>query len=308
MDPIESIKPWKDSSFAMMLEAQNRDWEIFYIRINDIYMDSSVSRARYQTINLSDDNHHWYDVIDSGDCRLDSLDTILMRKDPPFDLEYIYCTYLLEQAEEAGVLVVNKPASLRDCNEKLFTRYFPQCCVETRVSRNPELLIEFIDQHQDCIVKPLDGMGGQSIFRVKAGDNNTNVILETVARMGTSQTMVQRYIPQITEGDKRILLIDGEPVEYALARLPAAGENRGNIAAGASTRGQPLSERDRWLCAQVGPELRKRGLLFVGIDVIGDYITEINVTSPTCIRELDREFNLNISADLFNCIEQHLAS
>ena len=308
MDPIESIKPWKDSSFAMMLEAQNRDWEIFYIRINDIYMDSSVSRARYQTINLSDDNHHWYDVIDSGDCRLDSLDTILMRKDPPFDLEYIYCTYLLEQAEEAGVLVVNKPASLRDCNEKLFTRYFPQCCVETRVSRNPELLIEFIDQHQDCIVKPLDGMGGQSIFRVKAGDNNTNVILETVARMGTSQTMVQRYIPQITEGDKRILLIDGEPVEYALARLPAAGENRGNIAAGASTRGQPLSERDRWLCTQVGPELRKRGLLFVGIDVIGDYITEINVTSPTCIRELDREFNLNISADLFNCIEQHLAS
>lgn len=308
MDPIESIKPWKDSSFAMMLEAQDRGWEIFYMRINDIYLDGDVSRARYQTVKLTDDDEHWYDVMDSGHCRLDSLDAILMRKDPPFDLEYIYCTYLLEQAEEAGVLVVNKPASLRDCNEKLFTRYFPQCCVETRVSRDAELLVEFINQHQDCIVKPLDGMGGQSIFRVKSGDSNTNVILETVTRLGTSQTMVQRFIPEITEGDKRILLIDGEPVAYALARLPAAGENRGNIAAGASTRGQPLSERDRWLCGQIGPELRKRGLLFVGIDVIGDYVTEINVTSPTCIRELDQEFNLNISADLFNCIESHLAA
>jgi len=308
MDPIESIKPWKDSSFAMMLEAQSRGWEIFYMRINDIYMDSSISYARYQSITLTDDNDHWYDVIDSGRCRLDSFDAVLMRKDPPFDLEYIYCTYLLEQAEEAGVLVVNKPASLRDCNEKLFTRSFPQCCVETRVSRDADLLVEFIDQHRDCIVKPLDGMGGQSIFRVKTGDNNTNVILETLTRLGTSQTMVQRYIPEIIEGDKRILLIDGEPVAYALARLPAAGENRGNIAAGASTRGQPLSERDRWLCQQVGPELRRRGLLFVGIDVIGDYITEINVTSPTCIRELDREFSLNISADLFNCIERHLAA
>ncbi len=308
MDPIESIKPWKDSSFAMMLEAQERGWEIFYMRINDIYLDGDVSFARYQTVKLTDDNRHWYEIMDSGHCRLDSLDAILMRKDPPFDLEYIYCTYLLEQAEEAGVLVVNKAASLRDCNEKLFTRYFPQCCVETRVSRDANLLLEFINQHQDCIVKPLDGMGGQSIFRVKSGDSNTNVILETVTRLGTSQTMVQRFIPEINEGDKRILLIDGEPVDYALARLPVAGENRGNIAAGASTRGQPLSERDRWLCGQIGPELRKRGLLFVGIDVIGDYVTEINVTSPTCIRELDQEFNLNISADLFNCIESHLAA
>ncbi len=308
MDPIESIKPWKDSSFAMMLEGQSRSWDIYYMQINDIYMDSSASHARYRTIKLTDNNHHWYDVIDSGHCRLDSLDIIIMRKDPPFDLEYIYCTYLLQQAEEAGVMVVNKPASLRDCNEKLFTRYFPQCCVETRVSRSTDLLIDFITQHQDCIVKPLDGMGGQSIFRVKSGDSNTNVILETVTRQGSSQTMVQRYIPEISEGDKRILLIDGVPVPYALARLPAAGENRGNIAAGASTRGQPLSERDRWLCDQVGTDLRKRGLLFVGIDVIGDYITEINVTSPTCIRELDSEFNLNISADLFNCLEHYLAA
>jgi len=306
MDPIESIKPWKDSSFAMMLEAQARGWDIYYMRINDIYMDNSVSYARFSRLALRDNREDWFSFIDSGRCRIDELDVILMRKDPPFDLEYIYCTYLLEQAEENGVLVVNKPSSLRDCNEKLFTRLFPQCCVETRISRDADLLVEFIDQHEDCIVKPLDGMGGQSIFRVSKGDNNTNVILETVTGFGQSQTMVQRYIPEISAGDKRILLIDGEPIEYALARLPAAGENRGNIAAGASTRGQPLSERDRWLCAQVGEELRKRGLIFVGIDVIGDYITEINVTSPTCIRELDSEFNLNISAELFNCIEKHI--
>lgn len=306
MDPINSIKPWKDSTLAMMLEAQTRGYEIYYIQIKGVYMDAGISHACYQKVQVTDNNESWFEVIDSGRCRLDSLDVILMRKDPPFDLEYIYCTYLLEQAEDAGVLVVNKPASLRDCNEKLFTRYFPQCCVETRVSREPSLLIEFIEQHKDCIVKPLDGMGGQSIFRVKSGDSNTNVILETVTRLGTSQTMVQRYIPEIKDGDKRILIIDGRPVDYALARLPAKGENRGNIAAGATTRGQPLSERDRWLCQQVGEELRNRGLIFVGIDVIGDYITEINVTSPTCIRELDREFGINISSDLFNCIEKHL--
>ncbi len=306
MDPIDSIKPWKDSTLAMMLEAGRRGHEIYYIQIKGVYMDAGISYACYQKVSLMDNNQHWYEVIDSGRCRLDSLNVILMRKDPPFDLEYIYCTYLLEQAEDAGVLVVNKPASLRDCNEKLFTRYFPQCCVETRVSRESSLLLEFIEQHRDCIVKPLDGMGGQSIFRIKSGDSNTNVILETVTRLGTSQTMVQRYIPEIKDGDKRILLIDGQPVDYALARLPAEGENRGNIAAGASTRGQALTERDRWLSEQVGEELRNRGLIFVGIDVIGDYITEINVTSPTCIRELDKEFGINISSDLFNCIEAKL--
>jgi glutathione synthase len=230
-----------------------------------------------------------------------------MRKDPPFDLEYIYSTYLLEQAEENGTLIVNKPASLRDCNEKLYTRYFPQCCVASRISRDSQRLIEFINEHQDVIIKPLDGMGGQSIFRVKAGDTNTNVILETVTRNGTSLTMAQRYIPEISAGDKRILLVNGKAIPYALARLPARGENRGNIAAGASTRGQPLSERDVWLCDQIGPSLRDKGLIFVGVDVIGDYITEINVTSPTCIRELDLEFDLNISADLFNCIDQLIA-
>ena len=291
----------------MLLEAQNRGWQIYYMGLDDLYMDTSVSYARYQPLQLLDDNKSWFEKGEAGICRLDELDVILMRKDPPFDQEYIYATYLLEQAEENGVLVVNKPSSLRDCNEKLYTRSFPQCCVEARVSRNPKYLLEFIRQYRDVIVKPLDGMGGKSIFRIRAGDTNTNVILETVTQNGTSQTMVQRFIPEISQGDKRILLIDGEATPYALARLPAEGENRGNIAAGASTRGQPLSERDRWLCEEIGPALRDRGLIFVGIDVIGDYITEINVTSPTGIRELDQEFDLNISADLFNCIDKLIA-
>jgi glutathione synthase len=306
MDPIESIKPWKDSSFAMMLEAQTRNWAIYYMQINDLYMDNGVSMARYRLLTLTDDNQSWFEQSEYESCRLDSLDVVIMRKDPPFDLEYIYATYLLEQASEAGTLVVNRPSSLRDCNEKMFTRYFPQCCVDTRVSRDPLRLKEFIEKHQDVIIKPLDGMGGESIFRVKAGDSNTNVILETVTQRGKSQTMAQKFIPEITQGDKRILLIDGVPIPYALARLPAKGENRGNIAAGATTRGQPLNEREYWICEQIGPALRERGLIFVGIDVIGDYLTEINVTSPTCIRELDTEFDLNISAVLFDAIEQHL--
>jgi glutathione synthase len=308
MDPIESIKPWKDSTFAMMLEAQARGWQIHYFTLDDIFLDDGVVSGDYRILTLEDDNRHWFETGDSGRCRLQDLDVILMRKDPPFDLEYIYATYLLEQAEEAGALVVNRPASLRDCNEKLYTRRFPQCCVETRVSRNPARLREFIERQRDVILKPLDGMGGKSIFRVQAGDLNTNAIIEAVSRDGSSQTMAQRYIAEISDGDKRILLIDGVPVPHALARLPAAGENRGNIAAGASTRGQELSERDLWLCEQIGADLRERGLLFVGIDVIGDYITEINVTSPTGVRELDREFGINISADLFACIERKITA
>ena len=306
MDPIGSIKPWKDSSLAMLLEAQARGWRIFYFETQDIFLDNGIAMGQYRELGVRDDNEHWFDFGEAGSCRLAELDAILMRKDPPFDLEYIYCTYILEQAEEAGVLVVNKPASLRDCNEKLYTRMFPQCCVDTLVSRNPAILKEFVKEHEDVIVKPLNSMGGESIFRVRAGDLNTNAIIEAVSKHGSSQTMVQRYIPEIVDGDKRILLIDGVAVPYALARLPAEGELRGNIAAGASTRGQALSARDRWLCEQIGDDLRARGLLFVGIDVIGDYITEINVTSPTCIRELDRDFGLNISADLFACIESRI--
>ncbi len=307
MDPIETIKPHKDSSLAMMLEAQKREWQIHYFQQNDLYLENGVATGRFKKISMIDDPKHWFEINDSGVCSLSELDVIIMRKDPPFDLEYIYATYILEQAEENGVLVVNKTRSLRDCNEKLFTHRFPQCCVESRVSRDPVLLKEFLQRHQDVIIKPLDGMGGQSIFRMRAGDPNNNSIIETVSKWGHSQTMMQRYIAEISAGDKRILLIDGKAIPYALARIPAEGENRGNMAAGASTRGQPLSDRDRWICEQIGPELRARGLIFVGIDVIGDYLTEINVTSPTGIRELDREFGINISADLFDCIEKKLS-
>lgn len=303
MDAIESIKPYKDSSFAMLLEAQRRSWNIYYMQSQDLYMEDGVSYADCHKLQVTDVNENYYQLGDIQAVRLSDLDVILMRKDPPFDLEYIYSTYLLEQAEEKGTLVVNKTRSLRDCNEKLFTRVFPQCCTPTLVSKKTLRLKEFIQQYKDIIIKPLDGMGGTSIFRIQLGDPNTNAIIESVTQHGSRQVMVQRYIPEISAGDKRILLIDGEPVPYALARIPAEGENRGNLAAGASSKGQPLTERDYWICEQIAPSLKRKGLVFVGIDVIGDYLTEINVTSPTCIRELDAEFNLNISADLFDCIE-----
>lgn len=308
MDAIETIKPYKDSSFAMLLEAQQRGWQIFYIQIQDLFMDQSVSYADTMRLEVFDNTEDYFKLSSPAEIALSELDVILMRKDPPFNLEYIYATYLLQQAEQSGTLVINRPQSLRDCNEKLFTHEFPQCCAPFRVSRKPERLLEFVVQHQDIIIKPLDGMGGQSIFRIKQGDPNTNAIIESVTLHGSQQAMVQKFIPQIADGDKRILLIDGKPVPYALARIPAEGENRGNLAAGASSRGQPLTERDYWICEQIAPTLRQRGLIFVGIDVIGDYLTEINVTSPTCIRELDSEFDLNISADLLTCIEQKLAS
>jgi len=307
MDAIETIKPYKDSSFAMLLEAQRRGWQIHYMLLNDLYMEQGVSYADCQYLTLKDRNTDYFELKPAPSIALSDLDVILMRKDPPFDMEYIYATYLLDQAEEKETLVLNKPQSLRDCNEKLFTREFPQCCTPFRVSRNPLKLLEFLNQHQDIIIKPLDGMGGKSIFRIKLGDANTNAIIEAVSQYGTSQTMVQKYIPEISQGDKRILLIDGEPVPYALARIPAQGENRGNLAAGASSIAQPLSDRDRWICQQIGPSLRAKGLIFVGIDVIGDYLTEINVTSPTCIRELDKAYQLNISADLFDCLERKLS-
>lgn len=306
MDAIQSIKPYKDSSFAMLLEAQRLGWQIFYIQLPDIYMDQAVSYADTMQLKVYDNTPDYFQVNDPATIRLSDLDVILMRKDPPFNLEYIYATYLLQQAEQAGTLIVNKPQSLRDCNEKLFTYEFPQCCAPFRVSRKADRLKEFLQTHQDIIIKPLDGMGGRSIFRIQQGDPNTNAIIESVTQHGEQQAMVQKFIPQIVDGDKRILLIDGNPVPYALARIPAAGENRGNLAAGASSRAQPLTERDYWICDQIAPTLREKGLIFVGIDVIGEFLTEINVTSPTCIRELDKAYNLNISADLFKCIEQKL--
>ncbi|PCJ29937.1 MAG: glutathione synthase [Gammaproteobacteria bacterium] len=306
MDPISTITVKKDSSFAMLLAAQAKGWSLFYMEQSDLFLARGQASAEMKPLSVVDDPHDWYQLGDSITQPLSELDVILMRKDPPFDMEFIYSTYLLEQASEAGVLVVNNPQSLRDANEKLFTAWFPQCGPETLVTRKASLIRQFHHTHQDIILKPLDGMGGASIFRVQANDPNLSVIIETLTDYGRRSIMVQKFIPEISQGDKRILMINGEPVPYALARIPAEGETRGNLAAGGRAEGRPLTERDRWICQQVGPKLREKGLLFVGLDVIGDYLTEINVTSPTCIRELDAQFNLNIAGDLMTSIEQQL--
>lgn len=302
MDPIESIKTYKDSSFAMLLAAQKKNWPIYYMQQSDVYLENAQVYANCQRIQVDDNPDNWFSAQETTTLALSDLDVILMRKDPPFDMEYIYTTYLLELAERNGTLIVNKPASLRDANEKLFTTHFPQCCTQTLVSRDPVRLRQFIHQQQDVILKPLDGMGGQSIFRVTPDDANLSVILESMAQFGNKTVMAQSYIPEITQGDKRILMINGEAVPYALARIPAAGETRGNLAAGGQGVGMPLTEREQWICDQVGPTLKKMGLVFVGLDVIGDYLTEINVTSPTCIRELDSQFDLDIGTQLMDSI------
>jgi len=306
MDPIESIKPYKDSSFAMLLAAQSRGWDIFYLEINDLSMIDSVALGQMRPLQVRDQNQDWYQLDPPQTQALSELDIILMRKDPPFNMEYIYATYLLQFAHEAGTLVVNRPDSLRNANEKLSTSWFPECTVPTLVSRRAEQYLDFLEQHQDLILKPLDGMGGASIFRVRKGDPNTSVIIETLTDNGKRYAMAQRMIPEITAGDKRILLINGEPVPWALARIPAEGETRGNLAAGGRGEGVELSERDLWICQQVGPRCREMGLLFVGIDVIGDYLTEINVTSPTCIRELDQLYQLDIAGQLMDCLQNML--
>ncbi len=308
MDPIAAINTRKDSSFAMLLEAQKRGYEIHYMEMSNLFIQDNTAWASTRRVQLEDAPDNWYRFLSAAqNIELSELDVILMRKDPPFDMEYIYATYILELAEQKGSLIVNQPRSLRDANEKLFTLQFPQCTVPTLVSRNKEQFKQFLLQHKDIIIKPLGGMGGHSIFRVMENDPNLNVILETVTSHGNEYIMAQRFIPEITQGDKRILIINGIPVDYALARIPPEGETRGNLAAGGSGVGIPLTERDYWLCEQVAPRLKQMGLLFVGMDVIGDYITEINVTSPTCIRELDKLYDLNISALLMDEIEQKLA-
>jgi glutathione synthase len=257
---------------------------------------------------VQDDPQHWFELGDAWQGGLEDLDVLLMRKDPPFDMEYIYTTYILELAERRGLLVVNKPASLRDINEKMYTAWFPQCTPPSLVTRSRGALIEFLQEHGKIVLKPLDGMGGRSIFVVTAGDLNVNVIIETLTDHGAVFTLAQRYIPEITQGDKRVLLIDGEPVDFALARIPAPGESRGNLVMGATGEGRPLTARDRWLCGEVGPVLAAKGVLFAGLDVIGDYLTEINVTSPTGIRELDRQFGIDIAAKLIAAIDRRLAA
>ncbi len=306
MDPIEAINPKKDSSLAMMLAAQKRGWQLYYMQQQDLSVRDGKLHLRAQTVTVSDDTQNWFELGEPQLIPANELDVILMRKDPPFDMQYIHSTYLLELAEAEGVLVVNKPQTLRDANEKLFTAWFPQCCPPTLVSRDMSQLRGFYDEFGDIIIKPLEGMGGASIFRLKQGDPNVSVALETLTQNGQQYIMAQRFIPEITSGDKRILMVDGEPMPYALARIPAKGETRGNLAAGGRGEGVPLSERDRWICAQVGPTLKQKGLLFVGLDVIGDYLTEINVTSPTCIRELDTQFGLDIGGALMDCIADKL--
>jgi glutathione synthase len=307
MDPISTIKIQKDSTFAMLLEAQRRGWQLQYMLQGDLALDQGVCTASMRQLSVRDDPLGWFELGDPIQRPLNSLDVVLMRKDPPFDMEYVHTTYLLEQAEAQRVLVVNRPRALRDANEKLFTAWFPEVCAPTLVSRKHVAFDQFLERFGDIILKPLDGMGGASIFRVRSDDPNKNVIIETLTEHGRRFAMAQRFIPEIVDGDKRILVIDGEPVPYALARIPTAGETRGNLAVGGRGEGVPLSAKDKEIVNIVAPRLREHGILFAGLDVIGDFLTEINVTSPTCIRELDSLYNLNISAILLDCIEQKLA-
>lgn len=306
MDPISRINIKKDSTFAMMLAAQRRGWLLEYLEQSDLHLRDGRVFAASRPVEVRDDPAGWFTLGERVERPLTDMSAVLMRKDPPFDLEYLYSTYLLDLAEREGCLVVNRPASLRDANEKLFTTWFPQCTVPTLVSREMSRLRAFAAEFGDIILKPLNGMGGESIFRVRSGDPNTSVILETITERGRRTVMAQRLIPEYVDGDKRILLIDGEPVPYALLRVPAPGESRGNLAAGGHGVAVPLTDRDRWICAEVAPELRRRGLLFVGLDVIGDYLTEINVTSPTCIRELDAAQGLDIAGQFIQAIESRL--
>jgi glutathione synthase len=306
MDPITSINPKKDSTLAMMRAANKKGWSIFYMEQKDLFTRNGKAYALIQELTLCEDKQEWYQLGDKIKTPLAELNIIMMRKDPPFDNEYIYSTYILELAENEGSLIVNKPQSLRDANEKLYTAWFPDCCPETLVTRSADLFRAFLAEHQDIILKPLDGMGGASIFRVKHDDPNIGVIIETLTDYGQQLAMAQKFIPEITEGDKRILVINGKPVPFALARIPAKGETRGNLAAGGRGVSVPLSDRDYWIVEQVAPTLVEKGLIFVGLDVIGDYLTEINVTSPTCIQELDQANDLDIATELMDSIESKI--
>ncbi|PPE75353.1 glutathione synthase [Solimonas fluminis] len=306
MDPIGSIKPYKDTTMALMLAAQKRGWQLRYLEMGDLWLRDGVARGRVRPVTVHDDKKHWYDLGEPEEVDLGSLDAVLMRKDPPFDLEYITATYILERAEDQGALVVNKPRSLRDANEKVFISWFSQCCAPTLVSRDAAQLKAFHAEQGDVVLKPLDGMGGMGIFRVGADGLNLGAVIETLTDNGRRSIMAQRYLPQIADGDTRVLVIDGEPVPYGLARIPKAGETRGNLAAGGRGEARPLTERQRWLAAQVGPKLKEMGLVFVGLDVIGDYLTEINVTSPTCAREIDAAFGTDIGGMAIRAIEARL--
>ena len=303
MDPIGTIKIAKDSTFAMLLEAQKRGHALHYVVPGGLGMAGGVAHARLAPLRVRDDPSGWYELGPVSHRALETGDLVLMRKDPPVDADYIHDTQILGFAQRQGARVVNDPRGLRDMNEKLAALAFPQCCPPTVGARDGALLKAFVAEHGEAVLKPLDGMGGRSIFRARAGEANLNVILETLTGGGQHLAMAQRYLPEIVDGDKRILLVDGVPVDYCLARIPQGDEFRGNLAAGGRGEGRPLTERDRWIAAQVGPEMKRRGMRFVGLDVIGDWLTEVNVTSPTCIRELDAQFGINIAGQLFDAIE-----
>jgi len=306
MDPIESITPYKDSSLAMLLEAERREAEIHYFRQSDLRIISGTALGRSQRLNVEDERTSWWRFGAEQEIDLGDLDVILMRKDPPFDMEYIYTTYILDRAKQAGALIMNDPQALRNMNEKVFTAWFPDCAPTTLITRSMDEMRGFLAEHGHVVIKPLEGMGGRSIFVIKDGDKNANVVFETLTDYGQRFAMAQTYIPEISLGDKRILLMDGEPVPYALARIPSADDNRGNLVMGAVGKGQELSDRDLEICARVGPVLKENGVIFAGIDVIGDYLTEVNVTSPTGMREIDQQFGINTAGLMFDAIERRL--
>jgi glutathione synthase len=307
MDPIESIKPHKDSSLAMLLEAQNREWQIHYGQLNDIWLRDGEAFGRLTKLQAADEEANWFELGDVAVTSLRDMDVILMRKDPPFDMEYIVATYVLERAEDHGAVVVNRPRGLRDANEKAFMAWFPNCAPPTLITRSLEQMRSFMNEHGKVVVKPLDMMGGRSVFVTDANDGNHNVILEAITHWGTRYAMVQKYLAEIaSSGDRRIILIDGQPISRALARIPSPGDHRGNMDVGARTEIQPLTDREMWICQQIGPVLREKGLLFTGIDVIGGFMTELNVTSPTGIRELERTADVQITKQMFDAIESKL--
>ena len=307
MDPIGAIQYAKDSTLAMLLAAQARGFELHYLEQQDLFVRDGQAMGHARALTVRADPASWCTLGERSTQPLGHFGCILMRKDPPFDMEYIYTTYILDRAQEQGALVVNRPQGLRDMNEKAYTAWFPQCCAPTLITRSLADMDAFLHEHGRIVCKPLDGMGGRSIFVTDVSDKNRQVIFETLTASGTRYAMAQRYLPEIvSSGDSRVLLVDGEPVPYALARMPSADDNRGNLAAGAQGVGRPLNDRDRWLAAQIGPALAQRGMLFVGLDVIGGYVTEINVTSPTGIRELEKQFHIDIGALLMQAIERRL--
>jgi len=308
MDPIKDIKPAKDTTLAMMLAAQRRGWRLSYLELRHLWLRDGVAFGRAHPVEVRDDRHDWHTLGEGSIVQLGAFDAILMRKDPPFDTEYVYSTYILERAEAAGALVVNRPQGLRDMNEKVFTAWFPECCAPTLITRDMADMHAFLREHGRAVCKPLHGMGGRSIFVLEALDKNASVVFETLTDYGSRYAIVQRYIPDIVKtGDARVILVDGEPVPYALARIPSATDNRGNLAAGAEGVGRPLDDRDQWLASRIGPVLRERGMLFVGLDVIGGYVTEINVTSPTGAREIARQFGVDATELLMDAIARRRA-